>query len=90
VRKSSLSFGVSGYTVFPRILSYGKPPDVLSEPDDSYPIREANKVRKAKNTDISGGIGVFFSKPPASTIDPEDIVMNEGETAAGNHKEPNV
>jgi len=71
-------------------LSYGRSPDVLSEPDDSYPVHEAKKVRKAKNTDTSGGIGAFFSRPPASTVDLEDVVMNEGEIAATNHKEPNV
>jgi len=80
---------VSAHVVFSRTLSYGKSPDVLSEPDDSYPIPEG-KVRKAKNTDTSGGIGAFFSKPPASTVDLEDVVMNEGETGTTNHKEPNV
>ena len=70
-------------------LSYGRPPDVLSEPDDSYPIHEAKKVKKAKNKDASGGIGAFFSKPPSSTVDLEDVVMNEEETATTNHKEPN-
>lgn len=66
---------------FPRILSYCNSPDVLSEPDDSYPIREPKKARKPKNTDASGGIGAFFSKPPAPAVDSEDVVMNEGEIA---------
>jgi hypothetical protein len=55
-------------------------PDVLSEPDDSYLTREPKQTRKTKNTDTSGGIGAFFSKPPVQTVDSEDIMMNEGET----------
>lgn len=86
--KNSRSFGASEYT-FPRILSHDNSPDVLSEPDDSYPVHEPKKTRKAKDTDISGGIGAFFSKPPAPTADSEDILMNEGETATTN-EEPNA
>jgi len=88
VWKNSRSFGVSAH-IFSLIFPHGSSPDVLSEPDDSYPIREPKKTRKAKNTDTSGGIGVFFSKPPAPAVDSEDVVMNEGETAAAN-VEPNV
>jgi len=57
--------------------------DVLSEPDDSYPTREPTKTRKTKDTtDSSGGIGAFFSKPPAPAADSEeDTVMNEGGAA---------
>ena len=73
----------------PRISSYGKPPDVLSEQDDSYPMRETKQAKKAKNTDTSGGIGAFFNKPPASTVELEDVMMNEGEAATVNHKESN-
>jgi len=51
--------------------------DVLSEPDDSHPIREPNKTRKLKDSDTSGGIGAFFGKPPAPAADTEDVVMNE-------------
>lgn len=63
-------------------MSHNDSLDVLSEPDDSYPIRESNKTRKTKDAvGPSGGIGVFFSKRPASE---EDIVMNEGGTATVN------
>ena len=87
--KNSRSFGVSAYT-FPRIFPHDSSPDVLSEPDDSYPIREPKKTRKAKNTDTSGGIGVFFSKPAApAVVNSEDVVMNEGGTATANG-EPDV
>jgi len=55
--------------------------DVLSEPDDSYTIHEPKKMRKAKKRDGFEGIGAFFSKPP---VDPEDVTMNEGETATAN------
>jgi len=90
VRKNSRFFGVSACIVFPRNLSHGGPPDVLSEPDDSYPIREVKQTKKEKSTDPSGGIGAFFSKSHASTADLEDVVMNEGETATANDEEPNV
>lgn len=72
--------------MFPQILSFNSSPDVLSEPDDSYQTREQKKTRKAKNADASGGIGAFFSKPPALAVDSEDIVMNEGETATANEE----
>lgn len=63
-------------------LSHDNPPDVLSDPDDSYPIRETMKVKKAKDINSSGDIGTFFSKPLAPAVDPEeDIVMNEGSVA---------
>ena len=54
--------------------------DVLSEPDDSYPIHETKKAKKAKHlTDPSEGIGSFFSKPPAPALDyGEDVVMKDG------------
>ena len=83
--KNSRSFGVSAHT-FPRILPYRGTPDVLSEPDDSYPIREPKKTRKLKNTETSGDIGAFFSKPPPLDVDSEDVVMNEGETTAANEE----
>lgn len=53
--------------------------DVLSEPDDSYPLREP-RTKKGKNVDLPRGIGAFFGKPPTPTADTEeDILMNEGE-----------
>jgi len=57
--------------------------DVLSEPDDSYPIHEPKATRKPKNPGTpAGSLGKFFSKPSVSAADLEDIAMNEGETAA--------
>jgi len=82
------SFGASAHT-FPRTLSYNSPPDVLSEPDDSYPIHEPKKTIKPKNIDTSKGIGAFLSKPPALATDSEDVAMNEGETGTIN-EEPSV
>lgn len=57
--------------------------DVLSEPDDSYPINESKMTKKTRNTtEQSEGIGAFFSKPPAPSADSEeDTVMNEGGAA---------
>jgi len=75
--------------VSPRILSYGSSPDVLSEPDDSYPpIRESKKIRKVKGGDPSRGIGAFFGNPPTSAVGLEDVVMNEGGTVSAG-EEPN-
>lgn len=82
------SFGVSAYT-FLQTLSYSNPPDVLSEPDDSYPIHESKKTKKPKDIDTSKGIGAFLSKPPALAADSEDVAMNEGETGTTN-QEPSV
>ena len=62
-----------------RAISHNSSPDVLSEPDDSYPIREPKKLSKARNAEPSRGIGAFFSRPSALTVHSEDIVMNEGE-----------
>jgi hypothetical protein len=63
-------------------FSHDNSPDVLSDPDDSYQIRETTKVKKAKNINSSGDIGAFFSKPLAPAVDPEeDIVMNEDRVA---------
>lgn len=83
--KNLHSFGVSPYPVSPA-WSYDSIPDVLSEPDDSYPIREPKKGRKQKSTDTSGNIETFFDKPLAPETDSEDIVMNEGEIATANEE----
>jgi hypothetical protein len=65
---------------FPLFLTHNHSVDVLSEPDDSYPVREPKKTKKTKRTETSGDIGAFFSKPPAPPVDSgEDIVMNEEE-----------
>ena len=85
MRKNSRSFGV-GECTSPRSLLHGSSPDVLSEPDDSYPNREQKKTRKARDTNASGRIGAFFSRPAALAVDPEDVVMNEGETASINEE----
>jgi hypothetical protein len=62
-------------------LSHHSSPDVLSDPDDSYPTRET-KVKKAKNINLSGDIGAFFNKPLAYVVDSgEDVIMNEGGVA---------
>jgi hypothetical protein len=85
VRKNSLFFGASAHP-FPRVLFHKIFLDVLNEPDDSYPIHETKKTRKAKNTtDPSEGIGAFFSKPPAPVMDSEeDVVMKDsGPATAG-------
>lgn len=81
--RNSRSFGASTHA-FTRVLSHNISLDVLSEPDDSYPMREPKKTRKTQDmTDPSGGIGAFFRKPPALALDSEeDIAMNESEAAA--------
>lgn len=78
--KNSRSFGASA-RAYPRLFPHNSSIDVLSEPDDSYPILEPKKTRGAKNTiDPSrGGIGTFFTKPPAPAVHSEgDVVMSEG------------
>ena len=80
--KSSHSFGVSPHLPPSTRLTIATS-DVLSEPDDSYPIHEPKAARKPKIPGTpSGSLGKFFSKPSVSAADLEDIAMNEGETAA--------
>jgi len=55
--------------------------DVLSEPDDSYPVHEQKATGKPKNPNTPGPLGKFFNKPSVSAAGLEDIAMNEGETA---------
>jgi len=60
--------------------------DVLSDPDDSYPVHEPKATRKPKNPNTPGPLGKFFSKPSVSAADLEDIAMNEGEIAAADEE----
>lgn len=81
--KNSRSFGASAHP-FSRVFYHNSSLDVLSEPDDSYPIREPKKTGRVKNTTgPSESIEGFFNKHPAPAAVPEeDIVMNEGAASA--------